>query len=367
MGDAGILGVELSDHVGQRQELLPRDHLITLALSFLTVGGMYVDTVAHNVRPSDTFFSPWHLIIYSGFLSLFVWLWSCTGRIRQGGDLRRAIPAGYDLAIAGAALVLVSGVLDAVWHTLAGPEVGVEVLVSPTHAVLLLGTVLIVLSPFRAAWVGSTPTGTRISFQAFLPALLSIILGMMVLALAFMYIWPFFPDPLRARVTLIEILDMRGPPGRLIANALWQVTVRGVSSSILLSNFIILAPILMMAKRWECRSGAFRSFYFHHGRILQVDPRGDRRRARGWRVGASPPPGAQPHRVQALCHAVSPGVVELLFGCDISDLAIELVSARNCGVGGVDRRRRAGPQHRDDVRSNARRGHCCRSTRVRVA
>ena len=53
----------------------PRRRLITVILaSWLTLGG-FVDGFAHrNLDTPETFFTPWHAVLYSGFLAVAFWL-----------------------------------------------------------------------------------------------------------------------------------------------------------------------------------------------------------------------------------------------------------------------------------------------------
>lgn len=62
---------------------------------------------------------------------------------RRGHSLRRALPYGYGLALAGVLLFAAGGVLDLLWHTLFGIEADLDALLSPTHLKLALAAMLI--------------------------------------------------------------------------------------------------------------------------------------------------------------------------------------------------------------------------------
>lgn len=122
-----------------------------VALSGLMLFGVHLDAWAHHRYALETFFTPWHRLLYSGYGLLAVLL---AGRAVRGGGLRpRAMPAGYGWSLVGAGLFALGGISDLVWHTLFGIEVNVEALLSPPHLLLALGAGLMVTGPMRAALI----------------------------------------------------------------------------------------------------------------------------------------------------------------------------------------------------------------------
>ncbi len=101
------------------------------------VVGLYLDGWAHTHQLPDTFFTPWHAIIYSGVLGAALAL-AGTGFVvwRNGAPWRQSLPAGYRLSFLGVGLFLITGVADFVWHSLFGIEADLEALYSPPHLVL---------------------------------------------------------------------------------------------------------------------------------------------------------------------------------------------------------------------------------------
>lgn len=153
------------------------DWLITL-LSAWMIGGIHLDAWAHHQFEVESFFTPWHGVLYSGFLALAVVLTVIFARnILKGFSWGSAMPAGYELSLLGVAVFMAGGVGDMLWHIVFGIEVDIEALLSPTHLMLALGGALIVTGPIRAAWarVGG-------GWKAFLPALLSLALLLAVLS-----------------------------------------------------------------------------------------------------------------------------------------------------------------------------------------
>ena len=111
------------------------------ALGAVFVGGLFLDGWAHtHGRVDETFFTPWHAVLYSGYLLTAGFLVATLFRnAAQGYPWRRALPPGYGLSVIGAALWVIGGPGDLLWHELFGFEANVEALLSPAHLVLALG------------------------------------------------------------------------------------------------------------------------------------------------------------------------------------------------------------------------------------
>lgn len=128
------------------------DRLVVVGLAWI-VTGLFVDGWFHINGPGvETFFTPWHGIMYSGIgvtMAIVGEAW-LHGR-RSGRSWREALPTGYGTAAVAGPLFLVGGGTDFLWHTLLGIEVGVEALVSPSHLVLAVAGFLAITGPLRAA------------------------------------------------------------------------------------------------------------------------------------------------------------------------------------------------------------------------
>jgi hypothetical protein len=136
----------------------PRYDAVVAGLCGVFQAGAYLDLWAHVHRPElETFFTPWHAVLYSGFLAvagataapLFL-------RRRSGASWWRALPSGYDWSLVGVLVFVLGGVLDMLWHTLFGVEADVEALLSPSHLLLAVGSTLMLTGPLRAAWRTAT-------------------------------------------------------------------------------------------------------------------------------------------------------------------------------------------------------------------
>lgn len=144
-------------------------------LSGALVGGAYLDGWAHEHGKVDqSFFTPWHGILYSAMLviGIFLAIPFATNLLR-GFNWRRALPIGYGLSMIGVLVFALGGVGDMLWHILFGIENNVEALLSPTHLLLAVGWVLIVSGPLRAAW-NRSDAAARTPAATILPALLAL-------------------------------------------------------------------------------------------------------------------------------------------------------------------------------------------------
>jgi hypothetical protein len=131
-----------------------RFHWWATLASFWIISGLFLDGWYHIHYPeNESFFTPWHGILYSGVgVAVAVILNQILRTRRSGVPFRQAVPPGYGLSIVGGVLVLVAGTWDGLWHEILGIEVGVEALLSPPHLTLALAGALVFAGPVRALW-----------------------------------------------------------------------------------------------------------------------------------------------------------------------------------------------------------------------
>jgi hypothetical protein len=116
------------------------------------VGGAYLDVWAHlHLALFESFFTPWHAVLYSGMVATTAYLIVLWRRSRAAGTAWDWT-SGYGLSLAACALFAASGVTDAAWHTVFGIETGLNGLISPPHVLLVVSACLIVSGPMRVAW-----------------------------------------------------------------------------------------------------------------------------------------------------------------------------------------------------------------------
>lgn len=217
-----------------------RDNLITIALGWWLLGGIFLDGWAHNQLGDglESFFTPWHAVFYSGFAAVAGW---CLFLAARGWRLGRrglaAFPDGYALAGMGVPLFAVGGAGDLLWHTIFGIEVGVEALLSPTHLMLFSGALLILSSPLNAVWRSSASRSATGGVRWI--AVLSAASLLATTAFMHMYMWGMLTVP----------------------QGLGWVQTRGELSAILLTALIMTAPVLLLLRRFSLPFGSITLMY----------------------------------------------------------------------------------------------------------
>jgi hypothetical protein len=129
------------------------DVIFLLALLwFLT--GVCLDAWAHaHLARLETFFTPWHAVLYSGAFvtALVLFVTTCFNRSRTN-SWREAIPGGYELTVLAVAGFLIGGVGDMAWHVLFGIERNIDAELSPTHIWLMVCGAVFLASPYRVLY-----------------------------------------------------------------------------------------------------------------------------------------------------------------------------------------------------------------------
>src|SRR6266508_1813507 len=138
--------------------------------------GVFLDAWAHISGLPDSFWTPWHGVLYSGLLACGASL--VLARMAERTAERPILGAGYELSLVGVAVAGFGGIADAIWHTLFGIEFDIEAAVSPSHLLVAGGIFLVVSGPARAAWA---------KWAFGLPAALSLLYGLSILAVILDY------------------------------------------------------------------------------------------------------------------------------------------------------------------------------------
>jgi hypothetical protein len=128
------------------------------AAGMLFVAGVHLDGWAHNhERVDDSFFTPWHAVMYAGYVVLAVMLARpVLARRAAGASWAGATERWERLALVGIVVFFAGAVGDMAWHMAFGIEETLEALLSPTHLTLALGGTFM----GTAAYLGSAPGGT---------------------------------------------------------------------------------------------------------------------------------------------------------------------------------------------------------------
>lgn len=253
-----IESAELSLPVMNRKVLVSSQRFdwTMIVVSVWWLGGLFIDGWAHsNIPQLETFFTPWHAVLYSGYLAvaltLLIKVLQNLRQIVQEADgvapswtkiVKRslpdnrwlqAIPRGYELTALGLIIFFFSGIGDMTWHILFGFERSTEALLSPTHLGLALGLGLALSGPLRAAWrrFESAPSWRQLG-----PAIFSLTLTFSLLTFFMEY-------------------------GSPLIN-LWPLNNSSISptngiSTILLSTALTMGFVLLVLCRWKLPSGTF--------------------------------------------------------------------------------------------------------------
>ena len=230
--------------VGGRPRTSRQEDLITSLLSAWLLVGLFIDGWAHNNLESiETFLTPWHAALYSGFLATAAWMaWLVVRRMRRGRSAVGAVPVGYGLGLLGAAIFGVAGAVDFIWHSLLGIEVSIEALLSPPHLALLTAGLLMATTPLRAAWSSADPP--RISWRRFLAPLISLTLTTAAVAFFFQYASAF----LSRYATAPDAHSLARLPGGYVTPETSQII--GILA-VVLTNVILMAAVMLIHRRWH--------------------------------------------------------------------------------------------------------------------
>jgi len=236
-----------------RAEATLGQHCITILLGTWLLLGIFVDGYAHRHDVLETFFTPWHAILYSGFIASACWMTGIVyrNRVRNGGSWMSCIPRGYGAGLCGVAIFLCGGLADMVWHTIFGIEKDTAALLSPSHLLLLVGSLLLLSAPYQAAM--SKQGECNIGWRLFFPPFLSITLAAAAAGFFLMYTWMFHYNLPSAKS--IEWLQSE--------YGLWLITInnehRGLSY-ILINTLLFMIPLFLLMKRWIVPIGTMTLF-----------------------------------------------------------------------------------------------------------
>ena len=231
------------------------EDLITVVFgSWLTLGG-FVDGFAHrNLDTPETFFTPWHAVLYSGFLAVTLWLaWLVIRNRPRAASLTDAIPVGYGTSVAGAIVFMAGGIGDMFWHMIFGIEVSIDALLSPTHLMLLVGALLILSGPLRAAWTDDDPLP---GLRPLLPPVLAATMGAAQLGFFFQYM----------DGTSVRFMETAYIPGD---ESGYFAVVAGVGS-VLITTIILMGALLLLMRRWQLPFGAGLLLFGGFGVLMEM-------------------------------------------------------------------------------------------------
>jgi hypothetical protein len=215
------------------------------------VGGLFIDGWSHRNNKPESFFNAYHLVFYSGYAATAVYaLVNVWRRTRFRWDPAK-VPSGYGLTLVGIGMFLLGALGDLTWHVAFGIEASIEALLSPTHLIMYAGGLLLVSAPLRAAW--EKVRSAAPSLWELAPGLVSLA---MISALAI-----FFLMHLSAFLDFPSIKGLRFYMSRIatdpvMASQLAEDLKTEAVAAILVTNLILLAPLVFLACRWRPPPGS---------------------------------------------------------------------------------------------------------------
>lgn len=208
-----------------------RDELAVAFFGTWMMIGLFLDGWAHQANKPETFFSPWHGVLYSGFgAAQLFYFW-------QGWRERREVRLLQDmtdrLMVVGLIVFGAGAVGDFVWHEIFGIEVDLETLLSPTHLALMVGGMLMVTGPIRMAWRRTEET--QPSVRSFFPILVCITLATALASFFLMYVSAFNNPHWSA------FSSARSNEGQQVSGI----------ATILVTNALLIGAMLLVVRRWR--------------------------------------------------------------------------------------------------------------------
>jgi hypothetical protein len=247
LANAGIRRL-LADTGESRAWVSPRTDLVTASLGVWFGIGLMIDAWAHTRLDSklETFFTPWHAAFYSGFAAVSGWIiWQVWRNVRTGRQGLAAVPHGYLAGLVAIPAFAAFGFADMMWHTFLGIEQTTDILFSPSHLGLITTMLLIITTPLRSAW-NAPDVGARPSLGRLLPALIGLAFATTLVSLFLSY-----GDALQWRAaSIVEAFSNLNGPG-----------ADRLATTLALTNIVLLAPVLLMVRRWRLPFGSVTIMY----------------------------------------------------------------------------------------------------------
>ncbi len=184
--------------------------------------GLFLDGWAHVANKPETFFSPWHFILYSGFGAAVAYFLFRDVVLKRTSDPDRMTTAGLIVFVVGA-------IGDGAWHQIFGIEVDLEALLSPTHLALMIGGIMMLGLAYRRASKADMPAAR---------ASIALIVTMTLAAAVTM----FFTQYLTA-------FDFGGLAATAETDGeFWEIYA---VASVFVTNAILLGLVFLLVRRWR--------------------------------------------------------------------------------------------------------------------
>jgi hypothetical protein len=232
-----------------------RQQWFLLGATTWMIVGLQVDAWAHATTPElETFWTPWHALMYSGIaatgLVLVKILQPLLPELLRGLTNYRSlisvvmgVPWALRTTMIGMALLLVGGGIDTLWHNVFGIEQSLEIFLSPSHWVLITGMVLVASGPTLMQW--ATPQiphekPTRLGGQQ-----TALVMSSMALVLLVMHLFATQGLSLGSSGlgTGVDVMPLFGEDAAVV-EAMKSTTV------------LMMVPLVMLSRRWVLPVGS---------------------------------------------------------------------------------------------------------------
>lgn len=215
------------------------DLLATLLAGWFMIG-LFVDGHAHaHGQVDNTFFTPWHALLYSGVLAVGLLMGVTQMRnVSRGYAWTKALPRGYLPSLVGVVLFFIGGGFDFFWHSTFGFEANNEALLSPAHLWLAGAALLFLAGPLRSAWSRSQKSA---AWFEMLPVVLSLTMVLSAFTFFTMYAHP---------MTQPDVFTGFRPSNDVYA---WDVTS---IATVFIPAMLLTWITLFATRRWTLPFGA---------------------------------------------------------------------------------------------------------------
>lgn len=232
------------DEDSRGSPLTPREWLLGVAVGLWMVVGLFLDGLAHDDGRPESFFTPWHGVLYSGFAAAVAVAGVVTLRRREPGrSILTTLPPGHGLTLLGLVGFGIGGLADLVWHETFGIEVGAEALLSPSHLLLLVSGLIALSAPVRDVW--RSPSAADPTFGDLLPAILTLALMTGVAGFFLAYLSPFVND------AASQAFDPRVVPHEHPSSDPRELRQLVGLSSILMTTVVLATAMELVLARWR--------------------------------------------------------------------------------------------------------------------
>jgi TolB protein len=137
--------------------------LVVLLATWIFGGGLLFVWALNHGLTDDVGLSPYHVVFYSGIITLAgICIAVVVREVRGGGPWRRAFPPGYGSLGVGALVLLAWPIADVGWREGVGfHQESIENFIAPSRLLIPIGLVLVAVGPLRAAMRSVGPVRHR--------------------------------------------------------------------------------------------------------------------------------------------------------------------------------------------------------------